>query len=67
MAMENNPFEDVFLIENGDFYCYVCLPEGRFRFFLPCHTTTARKSVEIPSRFFLCCTGPIEEPEEATR
>jgi len=29
MAMENNPFEDVFPIENGDFPAsYVSLPEG---------------------------------------
>ena len=29
MAMENEPFEDVFPIENGDFPAsYVSLPEG---------------------------------------
>ena len=29
LAMENEPFEDVFPIEHGDFpACYVSLPEG---------------------------------------
>ena len=30
MAIENEPFEDVFPIENGIFHCYVSLPKGNF-------------------------------------
>ena len=32
MAMENGPFEDVFLLKMGIFHGYVSLPEGEYPF-----------------------------------
>ena len=32
MATESGPFEDVLLIENGDFNCHVSLPEAMHGF-----------------------------------